>query len=1412
VQFVYDDGAAASELELRVEHPAASVADLAAALHAPRADLCIDGRTTPGSLGLDESGLVAGSLVSSGPRTTATSAPPGTAVLRVVGGLDAGTSLPLGPGSIVVGRGRAADLTLRDPALSRTHCRIHLGRDGEVTVTDDDSLNGTDVDGIPITKPTPVGPDALVTLGGAVQLRVLPAERIDPAVQLDPLREAGAGGTIPFSRPPRIAAPPDPEPLPLPAAPPQRANATFSIAALLAPLAMAAATAAVLKDLRFAALSLLSPLMVLANFVEARSRGRRSMRRDVREYTEQLQALRERMVEHRKLEMRRRRELLPDPAEVVARAHAPSPRLWERRADAPDFLLLGAGSGDLSWQPPLREERGGVPSEVRELLADLGPLPGVPVPVDLSPGGVVGLEGDRGAALAVARSLLCQAVVTSGPADLTVAVFVDADRVGDWEWAKWLPHVLDRRGGSGRLLSVGADAVDALAKELLEAGREQSDERPGPALLLVVDGATLTEGRPCPLRELLAGKGGPASGIVLTRRLPALCTVTMTLRDNANAELRRPASAELVPDILPAGISEPSARGLARALARFEDPELGVEGAGLPDQVTLPPLLELPELSPAAISARWRESRTTLRATAPLGVTEHGIFRIDLDDDGPHALIAGTTGSGKSELLRTLVASLAAGNDPEHLTFALIDYKGGGALDECARLPHVVGLVTDLDEHLGERALRCLEAELRHRERLFREAKVSHVRDYQRARDAGDHTGEPMPRLVVVIDEFAALVKALPEFVDSLIGIAQRGRSLGVHLVMATQRPAGSVSEAIKNNVKLRIALRLESASDSQDVIDSPAAAMIGGRQWGRAFHKVSAREVQAVQTALSTATTADLSRRGPVSVAPFGFERTAGGVETATDGPTDLSRLVDATTQAFASQGFAAPRQPWPEPLPTAIEATTLPSEAQHGLLGAGTGRGLATIALADDPDRQAQYPVGWDPTAGNLLLYGTVGAGTTTALASLGLALARRLPPDGLHLYVLDFGAGDLAPLEALPHTGAYVPAGARERQVRLVRLLNDELDRRKAGGTQDRLMLVVLIDGIASLVGDFDKDMQGLDVLGELGRVYADGPAVGIAFAVTADRAGAVPGPWAATTQHKLLFQLADVSDHALFGIPRNRVPAFRPGRAVVATTGQVVQMAWPGASLADAVAAAARAWPGVARTAPGVGVLPARLTLASLDAPARTESDPWWLPLGLGDRTLTPIGLQLYEHEHALVAGPARSGRSTVLCTLAEAMAAAEVPPAIVGLAPRRSPLRSAPSLTHLASDYTELCRLLQDLTAHPLVLLVDDAEVVDDHDGVLARLLESPQPHLHVVAAGRTDTLRRAYGHWTQKVRESRCGLLLVPDVDMDGDLVGVTLPRVERLPPIPGRGYLASNGTVEVIQVGLPTGMQASST
>ncbi|MGH3415774.1 MAG: FtsK/SpoIIIE domain-containing protein, partial [Actinocrinis sp.] len=644
-----------------------------------------------------------------------------------------------------------------------------------------------------------------------------------------------------------------------------------------------------------------------------------------------------------------------------------------------------------------------------------------------------------------------------------------------------------------------------------------------------------------------------------------------------------------------------------------------------------------------------------------------------------------------------------------------------------------------------------------------------------------------------------------------------RGRSLGMHLVMATQRPSGSVSDAIKNNVKLRLALRLESAADSQDVIDSPAAASIGSRQWGRGFYRVSASEVLPVQTALSTGVTR-AAAAGGLTLLPFrltsgdraGLDPADSGSPVPDDGtPTDLARLVDAARKASAAAGIGRPRSPWPDPLPATVALPAL-GAATRGLQTDAVG--LPAFALADDPDRQARYPVGWDPAAGNLLIYGVVGAGVSTALAALTLAQAAALGPDRLHVYVLDMGSGDLAPLARLPHTGAYVGPAERARQIRLIRLLRRELDLRKAGGAVREAAApsparwLVLIDNVGSLRSELEKDFAGLGVLDELERIFADGPAVGLHIVATGDRAGAIPGAWSALSRQKLLMRLAEPGEYGSFDVPRNAVPGYVPGRALVAATRQVVQIGYPGADPAAMVAEVARLWPGMGRTAPPVVLLPDRITadqLSASGATAATGAEPWSVPVGFADSSLAPAALRLYEHEHALIAGPPRSGRSSALMAIAATVLAGIDPPTVVAFAPRRSPVRGLPAPVLVCTDYAELENTLGPIGGRTL-LLVDDADTVPDTFGVLDRWITKSGAGRHLIAAGRNDGVRRQYGMWTQKVRDGRCGVLLVPDHELDGDLLGAALPRQHRMAPVPGRGYLVSDGALDGVQLALP--------
>ncbi|MEO7555295.1 MAG: FtsK/SpoIIIE domain-containing protein [Acidimicrobiales bacterium] len=1339
----------------------------------------IDGAFVPGGRPLDRAGMREGSTIEvaaaagqQGPRE-----PPAGLSFDVVGGLDAGRRVPLRPGEHVVGR--TATLCLAHPTISRRHALVTVTAAGAVTVADLGSRNGTWLGERAIgRRAMPLELDAVVSVGA-----------LRASVRRSRFDDRGGGtavapaGAVAFNRPPRAAPPPAAAPVSVPEPPkvaPPRAQ--LSVAAFVLPLLMAAVLVKVVGNPTFALFALLSPMLMVGSTIEQRRRGARTHKRDAATYRAQLRTLGDELAAAATVERARRVASLPDLAEVTRRVALPSVRLWERRGTDADALCLRLGTGDIGWLPPLEEPRRPRLPALDSVIAAHSCLADAPVELELRAGAVVGLVGDRTAARAVARSLVVQVAAHHGPADVAIAVLCAPEAVGAWDWTKWLPH---GHVDGAPMLAGDPDSAEAVAGALLA-------NPAGNTTLVVVDDESLLEGRRSPVRALLQGRGGPVSGIVVAGtvdRLPAACSAIVALRGaDGVAELRCPQLGDASTPVLVSGCGLDVARAAARHLARFEDPEVDGVGAGLPDRVGLRALLPGGPSLDAVVKRTWAANRAASAARAPIGVGSDGPVDVDLDRDGPHVLIAGTTGSGKSELLRTLVAGLAALSSPEQLTFLLIDFKGGAAFDACARLPHTVGLVTDLDEHLAQRALRCLDAELRHRERLLREHGAADLATYRLV------SGAPcLPRLVVVVDEFATLKAEVPGFIDALVGVAQRGRSLGVHLVLATQRPAGAVSDDIRANTALRIALRVQSATDSNDVLGDAAAAQIPRGRPGRALVRFGPGELVSVQAALVTGHL--VGGDASLTVTPFTFAGSETAAPAALGGPSDLAALVDACGAAAADAGLAPPRRPWPDPLPTEIDLEALTP---------GDGAVVA-FAVADDPDQQRQRTYGWRPRAGNLLVWGIGGSGASTALGSIAIALAQRHPPDAVHLYVVVGGGGELGALAGLPHCGAVITAGEREREVRLLRWLRSELAERQSlpgDACAARPAIIVLIDGYAAFASE-RTDAAGMAVLDDLGRVFAAGTSVGIHVAITADRVGSVPLALTALTHQRLLLRLADTHDYSLVGVAPRALPSFVPGRGIDAESGCVVQVARPAGRLAAVVArvGAQCSAPGPSSRRPvAIGVLPTAVPRALVVGHARVGERPWFLPVGIGERSLRAAGFELYEGEHAIVAGPARSGRSSALLALAAGFSVAAPAGTVIAVAGPRSALARAGVSTHRPNDVSGAVSAAR-LAVGPTLLLIDDAELVDDPEGALGALLAEQSGALAVVAAGRADSLRAAYGHWSRDVRRAKTGLVLQPDTDLDGELVGLTLPRRSPVALSFGRGWLRAAGDLQVVQV-----------
>ncbi len=1353
---------------------------------------------------------------------------PDGAVVTVVAGNGSGSRREAPPGRAVeVGRDDRAAIRLDSDTVSARHLRL-VATDHDVLVEDHGSRNGTWVDGHALPPHEPTRFDLPVTLRvGACVLRVASATGCDRPVGL---RDRDVDGRWSVDRPPRSARPGPVAPVDVPA-PPEAGSRARALrwAAVVAPMAMGGAMIAMTGQLRFALFALLSPVMAVATWWSDRRRDRGDRRATGATWEAAVNGFRSDLESARLSTGARLEAVHPDLGEVIRQATEPSTRLWERRPADPDALAVRVGSADRLVDLPLRRHDDGDPADVgrseqdqarhtqlADLVAEHRRLPTSPVPVALDRTPVVGLVGHRPTALALARALLVQLATFHGPADLPLAVLVAPDHRDDWDWAKWLPHVeVDGRRLVAADRGAAIDVVAALAARHAASGRGDPDA--GPTTGLVVDDVGLVTGPAAPVRGLLRPEAGTVVAFVLAEhadRLPASCEVVITCHDDATATVAEPAAAtDDDPDLLlPATLDRPAATSVARALAHLLDPERPRNASALPTIVPLSDLLDPAtgaregDIGPPGLRgddgqgvgpgrADHRDPTDGgTRLAAPLGREAGGTTWIDLVADGPHALVGGTTGSGKSELLRSLVAGLAARHTPDQVVFVLVDYKGGAAFRECAELPHTVGLVTDLDDHLGARALTSLDAELRHREQVLARAGADDLPGYV----AGGCPDGPLPRLVVVIDEFATLAAELPGFLDALVGVAQRGRSLGVHLVLATQRPRGSVDANVKANTNLRIALRVQDDTDSMDIVDEAVAAEIPRRLPGRAWVRRGHGDLVAVQTALATS-----PRRGtvaPVRVAPFRFAPTSPLPDATTEDevPTDLSTVVGAATARHRASGGREPRRPWLPMLATDLPLVDLVSSDDGD--DPSVRSGGVVMGMVDLPREQAQRVTRWDLGASALTAVWPVGSGTTTVLCTVAASAALANGPDDLHLYGIDAGGGGLSHLRDLPHAGAVLGIDQVDDHAHLLAWLAGEVRRRQALAAPEREALprlLLLLDNLAGFLAVHDG-RASREVVDHLATVLDDGPPMRVAAAVATERVAGLSGALRTGLGRRLVLGHPDDRDLSLVGLRRDDLPPPVPGRALDATTGDVLQVARV-AELGDLPAlVAARVGSTAGRRPPHrIHGLPERVDLSSLPAP--TGPRPLLLPIGMG-RAGQPRSLVLYPGDHVTIAGPSRSGRTTALQVLSARLR--EVLPDAIQVAlcdADRSALHGWPSLD-AAGSAAGLARVLAAgaTRGDPWFVLVDDVRWCGDDD-LLADLVAA-RADLHLVVTGRPDEVRGGFGAWQRTLRTSETGILLQPDLALDGDLLGTTLPRHLRTAIGPGRGFVVNAGEAELVQ------------
>ncbi|QNA78455.1 hypothetical protein C8250_038325 [Streptomyces sp. So13.3] len=1048
---------------------------------------------------------------------------------------------------------------------------------------------------------------------GEFLLRVAEPTEADAAVTV-----SADGAFLDFNRPPRIIPPLLPERFVLPSPPSPPTKRPVPLLVVFAPLLLGVGMVTILHSYFYLMFAVFSPVLAIGNWMSGRKSGRREYTDGVASYRARRASLEQDIQQKVDRERRLRVAGGPDPADAGLWAVGPGARLWERRRGHPDHLVLRVGTVNQSSLLTVEDT-----SREDNHRSVNWRIPDMPVGVDLAGDGVLGIAGERDAARALARWAVAQAAILHSPRDVRITVLTDTAGAPAWEWVRWLPHARPGRGGvsaensGGPAVTLGNDpeTVANRVSELVSAVRARMRARNSamsgallsePDLVVVLDGARRLRDVPGVVQVL---KEGPAVRVFLIcidqeeRMLPEEC-VSVCVVNARDVTLRRTGSADLT-EIRPDLVDTDWCERIGRALAPVRD--VTPDGSdGLPDRVGLLGLLELEPPRGEELARRW--SNRPASTAALLGVGYTGPVTFDLVKDGPHGLVAGTTGAGKSELLQTLVASLAAVNRPDEMTFVLVDYKGGSAFQDCVRLPHVLGMVTDLDSHLVERALASLGAELTRRERILANVGAKDHIEY-RAMRRRDPSLAALPRLLLIIDEFATLARDVQEFIPGLVSIAQRGRSLGLHLILATQRPAGVVTADIRANTNLRISLRVTDSMDSMDVLEVNDAVTISAATPGRALARIGHRSVLPFQTAFVGAPRAGKSAEGelprPDAAAGTGVEarptaeppvwtsevnwsllgRTAAepGPEHASDAdapdhsddpdaPTDLTALVEAIREAAEELDVPHQPSPWLPALEHAVSLHDLPDrpDLPNGRLAA------VPWALADLPGIQRQEPLELDFSQfGHLYIIGTPRSGRSQALRTIGGALARRHSSADVHLYGIDAAGGALAALSALPHCGAVVPRADLERLNRLLARLLGEMGRRQELLTQHGVAnlaelrtllpaaerpahLVVLIDGwdsLTALLGDHD----GGRPVQELTALIREGAPMGVHVIATSERA-LLSGKVASLNDERLLLRLTDRSEYMLAGIPAKLIPAVvPPGRGWRGGSAAEVQVA-------------------------------------------------------------------------------------------------------------------------------------------------------------------------------------------------------------------------------------------------------------
>ncbi|MCL2882791.1 MAG: type VII secretion protein EssC [Coriobacteriia bacterium] len=914
---------------------------------------------------------------------------------------------------------------------------------------------------------------------------------------------------------------------------------------------------------------------------EAKRKTKKEYERRVK-YGEYLVTAKDNIEKEKKQQQEILHENYVEVQECVERIRNRERNLWERTQGHNDFLDIRLGIGDwpfsAEYDVPERSfvlEADIMQEELFEIIDTPRVLKDVPVVVSLTERFSMGVIGQRDEEVSFMKSLIFQLAALHSYDEVKFLFIYDKSEEDQWSFVRWLPHVWSNDKDM-RYIARTIEEARRLSAFLEQEALQKEQAKNGKNLRYIVFALDRHLAGKCEaLNSVFKAEEYKGVSVLAVydelRHLPKDCRVVLEVQGEQSRLYDRSNTAGDFIGFTPDPNLTLDAGKLAVQLAniKLESAESAFE---LPQMITFLEMFQVGKIEHLNALTRWKESNPVRSLGAPVGVGVTGEpFILDLHEKahGPHGLIAGMTGSGKSEFIMTMILSLAINYHPNEVAFVLIDYKGGGMANAFSELPHTVGVITNLEGAAVNRSLASIQSELRRRQAIFNEAtkqtQVSNIDiyKYQSLFREGRVT-EPLPHLLIISDEFAELKTQQPEFMEQLVSAARIGRSLGVHLILATQKPSGVVDDQIWANSKFKICLKVQDRADSMEMIKKPDAAELV--EVGRFYLQVGYDELfELGQSAWAGAPyhpTDRVEREYDASVVmldtqgtPLLQVRPASGGRGSDEAAKQLDEVTNYLVEISKDEGITN-QLLWLPPLAERIYFESLykkyeaPEPAPYMMSSA--------MGEYDDPSNQAQGLMQLSLSeGGNLLLLGMTGSGKTHFISSLVYSLMQAHTPDEVHFYLLDFGSETLSSFAPAPHVGDVLISMDAEKIKNLFSMLNGELTRRRKlfvefGGDYNSYVsqvdnplpnIVVVINNFAGFSETYEEGEEWINVLTREGVKY------GIYFIITAQSPNSVRYKLQQNFKQQICYQLTDTSDYAaIFGRLEGLTPAQNPGRGL------------------------------------------------------------------------------------------------------------------------------------------------------------------------------------------------------------------------------------------------------------------------